>query len=781
MQAFSSSRNNLAPIASFYSNPLKPGVLNTRTVTSVPPASPRISCNSSFWAALTQGGLKRVFTWVKRRGEYQRLSIAERKDKPLQAAYTIRIALKDATSNPASLTDEFNKYVEVAHWYEVNVDAEIHSALSLMSNNRLSKLKNACAGFASLNWLAQKVDERISAVNGLKSRLKDDIYKSAKMFSEGHQLNSPRQKEFWQKMDEHFESIGGCELEAHVADQFSEKEFSWKWLPFVETQCAGMKIKSKSLSQVCIQAAKKLAETKTINFKKLMDVELSSLLKLSERVEFKHLAPECKAERDRRAHISKRVELSGYLGKRLLLLAASSSIQKKTDESLFAGLSDKETGAITSEEIGKLSPTKLLVIATRESDDCGDKSLIEVVRSQLLKPRVDLMNDTVLVEYLKLPQDALSSTARALVSQEVEKRAIAAIGAGLERFKAGLQQNSCGFMVRAVLDFSECFERAVELYSAAGLQLDSTKVFKNFWSGIGGFRDAQLVLARNLESELIASNQEKAAVWLRRAIYGVRTKELPPKFDRRREISMKTALSHYLPPVGASTTQQGVTRAGIELGTKFLDLFNMDSLVDVNFRMVRTANGEELPVCEQFVLDQRSTDLQYGNNPIFSSHIKEDTDRARNFVALMRAQTGVSEQQIMTASRIANQSSGATLVKLIKNEEFFSITEAEANAEKVVDSGMVLGFIPLGLNRQTSFMINEDGRLIVQVRLFNENIEYCLLEGNDPKKFDPVMVQTDPEQSSFSADLKFEVDTQGNIQEVIIEKLEFERMLVSAQ
>lgn len=244
---------------------------------------------------------------------------------------------------------------------------------------------------------------------------------------------------------------------------------------------------------------------------------------------------------------------------------------------------------------------------------------------------------------------------------------------------------------------------------------------------------------------------------------------------------MKTALSHYLPPVGASTTQQGVTRAGIELGTKFLDLFNMDSLVDVNFRMVRTENGEELPVCEQFVLDQRSTDLQYGNNPIFSSHIKEDTDRARNFVALMRAQTGVSEQQIMTASRIANQSSGATLVKLIKNEEFFSITEAEANAEKVLDSGMVLGFIPLGLNRQTSFMINEDGRLTVQVRLFNENIEYCLLEGNDPKKFDPVMVQTDPEQSSFSAALKFEVDTQGNIQEVIIEKLEFERMLVSAQ
>jgi hypothetical protein len=69
----------------------------------------------------------------------------------------------------------------------------------------------------------------------------------------------------------------------------------------------------------------------------------------------------------------------------------------------------------------------------------------------------------------------------------------------------------------------------------------------------------------------------------------------------------------------------------------------------------------------------------------------------------------------------------------------------------------------------------------VQVRLFNENIEYCLLEGRDPKKFDPVTVQTDPDQSSFSAALTFEVDTQGKIQEVIIEKLEFERVLVSAE
>jgi hypothetical protein len=392
-----------------------------------------------------------------------------------------------------------------------------------------------------------------------------------------------------------------------------------------------------------------------------------------------------------------------------------------------------------------------------------------------------LMSDAVLIQYSEFPENALSPDARNLVFREIEKRAIAAVGSGLERFKAGMQQNSCGFMVRSVLDFSECFERAVKLYSAAGLQLDSTKAFKNFWAGIGGFRDAQLVLARNLESELIASNQEKAAVWLRRVIYGVRTKELSPKFDKRKEKSMRTVLSHYFPPAASSTAQPGVTRAGIELGKKFLGLFNTDNLIDENFRMVRTANGEELPVCEQFVLDQRSADLQYGNSPIFSSHIKEDTDRARNFVALMRAKTGVSEKQIMMASRIANQSTGAALVKLIKDEEFFPLTEAEAKVEKVADSGMGLGLIPLGLNRQTSFMINGDGSLTVQVRLFNENIEYCLLEGRDPKKFDPVTVQTDPDQSSFSAALTFEVDTQGKIQEVIIEKLEFERVLVSAE
>lgn len=236
---------------------------------------------------------------------------------------------------------------------------------------------------------------------------------------------------------------------------------------------------------------------------------------------------------------------------------------------------------------------------------------------------------------------------------------------------------------------------------------------------------------------------------------------------------MKTALSHYFPPTGPLTSQPILTQVGIDLGKKLLDLFNTDNLVDKNFRSHKTVDGIEIPVCEQFVLDQRSTDLQFCNNPIFSSHIQSDTDRAYDFVALMRAKAGLNERQIMTASRIASQSAGAAFGKLIANEQLFPLTSSEAEDGQEPDVG--IGLIPSGLVRQTRFTTNNDKSLTIHVRVFNEKVGVWSAPSRNPAERNFVAFETDPDQSSCSAEFKFEIDTQGKIQEVIFEKLEFER------
>jgi hypothetical protein len=47
-----------------------------------------------------------------------------------------------------------------------------------------------------------------------------------------------------------------------------------------------------------------------------------------------------------------------------------------------------------------------------------------------------------------------------------------------------------------------------------------------------------------------------------------------------------------------------------------------------------------------------------------------------------------------------------------------------------------------------------------------------------PVKIDPITVMTDPEVSSFSVELRFEIDRGGKIQEVIFENSAMERNIV---
>jgi hypothetical protein len=108
----------------------------------------------------------------------------------------------------------------------------------------------------------------------------------------------------------------------------------------------------------------------------------------------------------------------------------------------------------------------------------------------------------------------------------------------------------------------------------------------------------------------------------------------------------------------------------------------------------------------------------------------------------------------------------------------FPLPSAEAITGGVPDVG--LGLFPTGVDIQENFVSNRDGSLTVHVRIFNENTEKWSGTSRGPVKIDPITVETDPKQSSFSAELRFEIDTQGKIQEVIFENSVVERKFVPA-
>lgn len=184
-----------------------------------------------------------------------------------------------------------------------------------------------------------------------------------------------------------------------------------------------------------------------------------------------------------------------------------------------------------------------------------------------------------------------------------------------------------------------------------------------------------------------------------------------------------------------------------------------------------------MPVSAQFVKDQRLSNLQVEGRPVFNQHISfpdtADTKRAQEFVKEIRALKGVSDEQIMTASRIASQSATAVLALLAHSEKLYSLTDEEANAAGV--SRDRLAFIPSGLDHQENFVRNEDSSLTVHVRIFNENVEHWSGGSSGPEKTGPITVETDPEKSSFSAELRFEIDAKGIIQEVVLKNSVVER------
>jgi hypothetical protein len=758
------------------------GALNGRTLTAAPPAFPRITCHSRWWSALAQGGFKGWYRWLVRTHQDERLSVAERLNKPEQAADAIRAALKRAASNQKISADEFKKIIKEAHWYGVDVGTKIRSTLSTMPQDQLEKIKTACDKQESVGWLVQVIDEKISDIKNLGARLKDGVYTSAMLSIDGFSLNGPTQKQFWLEMDRGFDGIGTCHIEKNAAAAF-EKDGIWKLLPFAELGLNKAALSSRVLEQVCRQALNKIAGSRTIDLGKLNDVELYRFHELTQHGELKAHARACEKEIGIRLRTAKCKNLAAHLEKRVSDIRNSANSTKKADQpsleqDLFEGLSDRDISTVALGVISKLSLPVVLQLSTLESNGLSDMWLNEIAKAQLKTPAVALMDDLALIDYLKSPgNEGLSKNARNKLVDEAGRRAEIAYQAGYGRLRAGLESDSCNRLVRSVFEFSERLACGAELQRAAGLEDTSKDLPPGFSAMLLRVKQKQIMRARHLAIDLIAEgNQKSVGDQLSRAIGKLRSGMPLVPMNLQDKQFMERALSQHISNTAPVPSQPSAMPNGIELGEKFLDLFNADMIVDYNFRKARTAAGEELPVCEQFIQDQRSVDMQIDGSPIFNAHIADHTGRAQIFVNKMRTVKGVSEEQIMTASRIASQNTGAALVKLVRNEKLFSLTSEEAAKAGVEDVG--LGLAPAGLDRLENFVCNKNGSLTVHLRLFNENVENWSGTSCGPVKIDPITVMTDPEVSSFSVELRFEIDRGGKIQEVIFENSAMERNIV---
>lgn len=272
--------------------------------------------------------------------------------------------------------------------------------------------------------------------------------------------------------------------------------------------------------------------------------------------------------------------------------------------------------------------------------------------------------------------------------------------------------------------------------------------------------------ARVLIADLIQHGETHVADLLSKAIEEKSTGALVQLTSRDTQF-MAEAIAHYFPAPGIAGQSRVANTVDRTLGPKLLDFFEDKCLVDRKFRKVRTPQGEEMPVCQDFVTDQRSSMHEVNGNPVFNSHLPETLDKAREFVKKMGSIEKISEAQILMASRIATQSTAQSFLQLAAKEKLFPLTSAEAQTLRANATGGQL--LPNGLHSTENFVMQKNGSLIAHVRIFGENIKEWSGEVFTPGGIDSIMAETVPEKTSVSVELKFEIDAEGKITECIIE------------
>lgn len=743
-------------------------LLNGRTLTSSFAASPRISRQSTWWAAVKQGGFAGWRQLIGRSMAEWNMTKADHSAKITQAQTDISVALKVTGMKPKEWRENFSQILRNAAWYEVDVEAQIGPSLKMMTPDELMALSKVCGSDSSLSFITNKIVARVAENGDFKDQLRGDFFKSAMLYCEGYLLEGSAQSKQWEKIDKLLVSYGNCHLEDNVANAIANSNL-WELLPFAEHHRKQVHTTSLALVEFRRQAFEKIKHSR-IEFHELSDKELGSFSDFFKDAELSDHASAYAAEVKKRLHTSRCNELELHLEKRVSSLidspiGSSGNGSSVPQDALFEELSDHAI-SIALNVIKKLDPEVVVKLSRLESENYADACLINAAKAYLAWPDVTTIEDRNLIAYLKLPNASFKGRARELLLQEAKDRTEKGLIKGFEILIDGLASNSCYELVHAVREFCTRVDNIEKIKDAAGLSKGWGELPAEFSTALEELDSNKIMRARVLIAGLVQHRQNHVANLLITAIeekfngaFVHPTSQYGP--------FMEKAIAHYFPVAGISVQSVLADPACLTLGPMLLGFFEDKCLVEGKFRKVRTLQGEEVPVCQDFFKDQRNSMHEVDNNPVFDSLLPKTHYKAREFVKKMSSMKKISEAQILTASRIATQATAQSFIELALKEKLFSLNVAESQKLNATATG---GFLILnGLKHTENFVMQDSGNLIAHVRIFGENIKDWFGEVFTPAGIVSITPETIPEQTSVSVELKFEIDAEGKIKECIME------------
>lgn len=782
--------------ANFVESKSHSGALNGRKVTSKSPGLPRATCNSSFWIAVQRGGVR---IWIAHTLQNLGMSNKDLEAKSAQAKSAIGAALKLSIHKPADWCNKFKKILAEADWYELNSEKEIDTALWKMTCQELNVLKNVCKNSQSLAWLRYKIDENFEDRKNLEADkfstlLKGKFLESLELCSEGKRLGDAKQNIIWNAMDELCKSVSDSELSAKVSRAISQF-IPWQLLPYAHMRSKEIAVKSRTLEEYCLQALKFLGEIETINFSEFNDIDLKKFSTLVTEVALEKHAPACQAEIARRARIAKCNKLELHLKNQLSLMLAPTDSPEKYQRNTanvdyFEGFSSREIFLVVSKAIATIDVQSMVHLSKRESTNDTEAWLIEMAKENLAKgPNVRMLTQEHLVAYLNLSDNELLPLARQRLLREAKVRAANGIKERYEILEKGLRSTSSDELVRAVWEFSKLaiFDFKLELAAGVGAEVDSA--LNRFSEKLVALDTTQflrakklsLLLLQNFDQKNSAQHLDDTLLTARRLAENLWIKETSkPRSADSKDLTerdnrlMSEAITHYF-PTAAVPVQPSVVPKHVDatLSVKIVETIQSVLGTDASFRRVWTPDGEEIPVCDTFMKDQPRSIQAINGRPVFSSHIRNKFDRAREFVRQMRGLKKINERQIMMASRIATQAITACVPYLAGDNKLFSLTDAESGKLKLHETGSWL--FPIGLTSKQDFSMDNKGNLIIDVRIANDNTNFWNAEYRTPatntNTTNAMAIETDPEKSYFLLDLTFEIDTLGEIKKCVPKNL----------
>nr|WP_314623684.1 hypothetical protein [uncultured Noviherbaspirillum sp.] len=764
---------------------------NGRTLKPALPASPRISCHSTWWAALTQGGFKGLHQWMVRSRQDRSLSVADRLARPAAAVTALRSALKaDADTDPRKqqVVDSLMASLKDAAWYKVDVEKVMQSVFSEMTTGKLEDLKDACKDTSSLCWIADCVDERLKALKNVRDGLLSRFFQSVRNSGNGSDFASNKQTKLWNAMEASFNSVRYCNLKEEVARVIKERRIE-SLLNLALNHVDGLGPDLEVLKEFSKQAFEALVAKSTIKWDALSDAELDIFSTLLKQPQLAHWTDKCNAEIEKRAHCRECKRVEAYIRDWLnnLVKCKKPETERKLLEiagNPAARISESEIRKIFEKVIAKLSPEDVITVSKMTSASEKEECLIGMAKMQLQVPKVELLDNANLIAYLGCSEKNISSGARKSLVEEAKKRAEEAAKIGNKVLIDEMITDSYRTLVRAVLEFSMYAKLSATLQKAAGIKLPKAELkmtdkFLKLDSEIQTHRKLGLQrLAHRLERLEKNADAAHAGKYLQSFIRQIGGIERFGSLASRHDKEMREAIADYFPNDSGIISRPVLKKLDADAQEKYFNIFATWVTHEDSTRKF-VSDGEEFPVCTQFVKDTREPTRWVGNKPVHGFSLSnpngDDLRQTKEFLKMMRGLEGVTEDQIMTASVIASQNTSNSMSRLFSSEQLASLTEDEVRAGGA-DASNISGFglFPAKTSYEANAVMKKNGNLTMHVRIFNAKV--AIWAGEDPEK---ATIGTDPEASSFLMEVEFEIDKFGKVLEKIPLRMQMERKITS--